>query len=323
MRKLLGTSFALLLLCAVAPAVDFNSACYTNSNHEVFVSGFQRFATLKSGDGNISRTKYNPTAGAVGYQYSTPQWSAGLSMSFENGDAKHRFRDGADQAYFKVRDRTLGFTLFGTYTAPTKSWYAKGALFTGFSSQKAKNGYYNIAGAAGRYGDDGSDDTTRFGASIELGKLYEFGDGFRLTPHVGFDYAHAPGDEIKFRDLTAGGSRYLTARSQNFYEVPLGVTLARDFTFCDWVLTPSVDLTLVSSFGNISADNMNYRTGFASNSGRDWKVYGVGADHWGGRITAGVRAVKSERFDLDLNYAYEGRKDYNDHRITAAFGIKF
>lgn len=114
--------------------------------------------------------------------------------------------------------------------------------------------------------------------------------------------------------------------NQNFYEIPLGVTFAKDFAVCDWVITPSVDLTLVTSVGHIKNRNMNGRAGFASLTGSDgsaWKVYGIGAENWGGRATAGVKAVKSERFDLDFNYTYEGRKKYYDHRLTASVGWSF
>lgn len=319
MTRSLRLLLALLLLPASALAVDFNPSCYAPSGHEIFASAFQRYVTAKHGDGIMSRTKYDPTAVALGYKYTTGNgWETGVAFSYEQGNAKHDLSWAGDDYRFKVRDRTYGFSLFGTYTAPT-GWYTKGTAFVGFADQKLKSGSDSLGG---HYTSDGSRSSTRFGAGLEFGKIYNFGDGFRVTPHAGFDYAYAPRDRIHYRD--SGVPMTLDVASQNFYEIPLGVGLAKDFVTHDWVITPSVDLTLVSSLGNIKDENMNYRAGFASNVGPDaWKVYGVGADHWGGRATAGIKAVKSDRFDVGVNYTYEGRKKYNDHRLAAVLGLKF
>lgn len=321
MTNSLRVLLALFVFSAPAMAVDFDPTCYTTTNHQVFTSVFQRYVTAKHGDGLSTKTKYDPTAVALGYKYTTGNgWETGLTFSYETGNAKHDLRmTGADYR-FKVRDRTYGFTLFGVYTAPT-GWYTKGSAFVGFANQKLKNGHDSLGG---RYRSAGSRSSTRFGASVEFGKIYDFGDGFRVTPHVGFDYAHAPKDRIRVHDYVNNSGSRLITDSQNFYEIPLGVGVAKDFVAADWVVTPSVDATLVSSFGNIKDENMNYRTGFASNVGSNsWKVYGVGADHWGGRVTAGIKAMKSDRFDVGLNYTYEGRKKYNDHRLAAVLGLKF
>lgn len=301
------------VLGTAAMAIDFNPQCYQNTNHEFFVSGFQRYTTLKSGDGVFNKTKYSPTAGAVGYRYSTPQWSGGLVVSYEGGRSKNYMGDD----YLRIRDNTLGFTLFGRYNG-MNGWYASSSLFTGFNNMKTRGG--RIAGVG--LSSAGGEDSTYFAASLEVGKLYEFGDGFRMTPHAGIDYAHTPSMDLKYR-VRGAGSFSDSMESQNFYEVPIGVTFAKDFVTCDWVITPSVDLTMVSSIGHMKDDSYNFRSGFASYDGSQWRVYGSGAEHWGGRITAGIKAVKSERFDLGVNYSYEGRKDYNDHRITAGIGLKF
>lgn len=321
MTNSLRVLLAALLLSAPAMAVDFDPTCYTTTNHQVFTSVLQRYVTAKHSDGRMSKTKYDPTAVALGYKYTTGNgWESGITFSYEQGNAKRDGRWSGDDYRFKVRDRTYGFTLFGTYTDPT-GWYTKGSAFVGFANQKLKNGNDSLGG---RYRSDGSRSSTRFGASVELGKIYDFGDGFRVTPHVGFDYAHAPKDRIRVHDYVGGGRYHLNTDSQNFYEIPLGVGIAKDFVTYDWVVTPSLDVTMVSSFGNIKDENMNYRAGFASNVGlNNWKVYGVGADHWGGRVTAGVKAIKSDRFDVGLNYTYEGRKKYNDHRLAAVLGLKF
>lgn len=310
---------ALLLLSTSVYAVDFNASCYGLSSHSVFVSGFQRFVSLRHRDGLARTARYNPAAAALGYRYANGNgWEAGVSLSYEQGNAKYAYR--WSDTHLKVRDATLGVGVFGKYTGPTGT-YVQGSGFVGFANQKVRRGT-DLANA--HFRSDGSNNATRFAASLELGKNFELGDGLRMTPHVGFDFAHAPTDRLRLYDSsTASGSKWKTDH-ENFYEVPVGVGVAKDFAAGDWIVTPSLDLTLVSSLGHIKDENMNYRTGFAANVGPgNWKVYGIGGGHWGGRVTAGVKAIKSERFDVGFNYTYEGRKRYNDHRLAAVFGLKF
>lgn len=312
MRKTLCVAIAALMVAMSAQAVDFDTRACLNPQNEVFFSFMQRFVTMKDKGGDrLDKTKYKPTDLALGWQYSTEQLTAGVSLSYEIGKVKYYADDFA-----KVRDRMFGFTLFSEYRFGC-GYYAKGSAFVGFASQKLKSGHHG----ADKYTSDGSASSTRFGASLEIGKRFDFGSGLLVTPHVGFDYSYLPNKDIPFRD--AGVPDKSPWPSQSFYELPIGVTLAKDFQFCDWVITPSVDLTMVTSVGNIKNRNMNARPGFASRTGSEWKVYGIGAGHWGGRITTGVKAVKAGRFDVDVNYAYEGRKKYNDHRLSASVGLAF
>lgn len=315
MRKTLYAVLAAFLVTVTAQAVDFNTRACLNPQSEVFFAGMQRFVTMKNSkhDGErFSKTKYKPTSLAMGYQYQTEQLTAGIAMSYEIGKIKYY----DDDEFTKIRDRMFGFTLFGEYRFGC-GYYAKGSAFVGFASQKLKSGY----DGADKYTGNGSASSTRFGASLEFGKRFDFGNGFLVTPHVGFDYSYLPNKDIPYRD--AGVPEESPWPSQNFYEFPIGVTLAKDYQCGDWVFTPSVDLTLVTSVGGIKNRNMNGRPGFASYNGSEWKVYGIGAGHWGGRATAGIKAVKAGRFDVDFKYAYEGRKKYNDHRLSASVGLAF
>lgn len=315
MRKTLYVAMAAFLVAMTAQAVDFDTRACLNPQNEVFFSAMQRFVTMKNkthGD-RMDKTKYKPTSLALGWQYSTEQLTAGVSTSYEIG--KIKYYDDGDFA--KVRDRMFGFTLFGEYRFGC-GYYTKGSAFVGFASQKLKSGHDDTGLT---FSSGGSTSSTRFGASLEFGKVFEIGDGFRVTPHVGFDYARYTGKNIPYSDIS--GDYAISQPSQNLYEFPIGVKLAKDFQYCDWVVTPSVDVTLVTSVGGIKNHNMNARPGFASRTGSEWKVYGITGDHWGGRITTGVKAVKAGRFDVDVNYAYEGRKKYNDHRLSATVGLGF
>lgn len=301
---------ALLLGAGAASGADFYADCFTAPSSTIFVSGFQRFAKLKNDD-NALRTQYNPTAGAVGYTYNQGQWYAGASFSYEQGTRKY---DWSGAASMRVKEYTPGFTLFGGW-ANQDGWYGKGSAFVGFSTLKGRDAY--LLGVP--YGDDGTEHNTQFGASLEFGKTFLLPSEFKLKPHVGFDYAHAQGESYLYNG-GPGGLSYATD-SQNFYEIPIGVGLSRTFSYGNWAVTPEVDLALINSLGHM--DNMNYYPGFASRTADEWKVYGIGGDHFGGRIRAGINAKLSDRYSMGVDYTFEGRKDYQDHRISAMFGLSF
>ncbi len=309
MRKsfVLGLSFA--LLASAGYAIDFNPDCYQYGKSEVFASALQRFVSARNGDSWADEAKAGPTAGAAGYKYVTPQFTVGGTVSYEYGTQ----RNYAGPVYAKTRDETLGFTGFGEYHGP-QGYYGKGSMFIGFNDKALWN--YDLPGASG-YGND-SDSSTLFGASVEFGKVFDLASAFQITPHAGFDYSYTPSTRV------SGPGLELATASQSYYEIPLGVRFGKNFNVGnDWVLKPAVDLTFVSSVGHMDASNMNYQTGFASRTGSEWKVYGIGADHFGGRVTAGIDAVKGDRFDLGFNYTYEGRENYSDHRLGALFGVAF
>lgn len=302
---------ALVALTGAAFAANFAADCYQTTNHEIFTSAFQRFVTSKH-SGDVRKTTYKPTAGLLGYRYSTPQWSAGLAFSYENGLSKNY----GDFGNFRMRDETYGISLFGKYTG-FGGWYAQSSFFAGYNQKEMRDG--TIGGNRISRSDD--DSSTYLAATLELGKVYEFGAGTRVTPHAGFNYAFTPASHL--RASSAGAPRRYDFRRESFYEIPVGVSFEKDFYAGEWIITPAVDLTFVGSLGHTNNENYNYRSGFAAYDGSKWLVHGIGGGHYGGRVTAGINAVKSDRFDVGVSYTYEGRKKYDDHRITAGVGLKF
>ncbi|MDR2390987.1 MAG: autotransporter outer membrane beta-barrel domain-containing protein [Planctomycetota bacterium] len=309
MRAHIVTALVTFLFTLSVRAVDFDSRAWTGPGISVFVSGAQRGARTKNGG---DETRFNPYAVALGFERATLGWSSGFSMSYETGHLKY----ASPGEYARILDRTLGFTLFGTRHFGD-GFYGRGSIFLGFASQKLKGGY----DGAGLRTANGQDRSIRLGAGLEFGKIYEIGSGLRFTPHAGFDYSLVPGSDISYK--RAGDSGSLAWPHQNRYEIPLGLTLAKDFFLGEWIFTPSVDATLISAVGHIKDVNRSARPGFMSHTGSGWKTYGVGAGHWGGRLTAGVTMAKSRRFDLDLNYMYERHKNYRDHRVAVSAGVLF
>lgn len=305
-KFLLGVCF--IAVAGVAFSVDFSTAAYDCApNHSVFASGFQRFARLKNDDG-VANTRYNPTAGALGYVYSQNNWYAGGAVSYEYGTRKYD-QQGGNQSY-EMRSNTPGVSIYGGFSTPD-GWYVDSAAFMGFGKVKARK----LQGPV----DMGSGDRIHknvYAMSVEGGKEFTMSNGLLVTPHVGLDYAYTPSENHQFGDAF---DRQVD--SQNYFEIPVGITFAKLFDCGNWDILPRIDLTMVNSFGGM--DTMNDQPGFAYRTAKSWRVAGVGGDHIGGRVTAGVDARLNNRTTLGLDYTYEGRKDYSDHRISAMFGWSF
>lgn len=315
-RSIFGAT-AFLLFCLAAQGVEFSRRSYECApNQTFFVSGFQRFASLKNGDGDVN-ARFNPTAGAIGYVYNQGLWHAGAAVSYEYGTRKYNYR--TVDADYRVRSSMPGVSLFGGMTTPN-GWYVDTAAFLGFGSYKAKDFDAMIGGVPVHSGSGNRQHNTAFAASIEAGRNFNLGSDFLLTPHLGFDYAYTSGESYRF---TNGATTYRMADidSQNYFEMPLGVSFSKMFYMGAWTLTPKVDLTMVNSFGKM--DTMNAQPGFAYRTAKGWRVAGIGGDHVGGRVTAGMDAKLGDRTSIGLDYTYEARKSYHDHRISAMFGLAF
>lgn len=300
-KTVLVTGLAAMLCCAAALGIDFSNRAYEcPTSSTVFVSAFQRFASLKNSDS--THTRYNPTAGAVGYIHRQGMWEAGAAVSYEHGTRKYDESNGS----YRVRSNTPGVSLFGTVNA-MNGWYVDASTFLGFGHYKPKD----LSG----FGGGDSLNKTVFALGGEVGKNFELGSGFLVTPHVGVDYAYTPTERHRW----AGARRDVD--SQSYWEIPLGVSFSKTLNCGAWVVTPKVDLTLVNSIGGM--DTINRQPGFAYRTNKGWRVAGIGGDHIGGRFTGGVAAKLNQRTEVGLDYTYEVRKSYNDHRLMAAFGWSF
>lgn len=309
----LGLGLALALYCGTALAIDFTGRSFDCApNQTVFVSAFQRYVKLK--DDAPVKTKYNPTALALGYVWQQDNWKAGAAFTWEHGTRKYDFAPRAYTGDGKVRSDMYGISLFGTMNLAS-DFYVDASTFLGFRNTRMKR--FNIDGV-GRFNQSSREHDVVFAMSLEGGRNFMLGDGFVLTPHAGIDYAYTPTES--YRMSGPGRRARVTYDSDSFWEMPLGVTLKKTFGYGNWAITPKVDATLVTSLGG---HKENAQPGFAYRTADSWKVAGIAGDHLGARLTAGVDARLGDRTSVGLDYTYEGRKDYNDHRISAMFGLSF
>jgi|GEM_PF-3193575 Autotransporter beta-domain. len=320
MKKMTLLAMALLLF-GVTQAVEFSSQAFTQPGWTTFAAFQQRYARLKHGSSDVGKNRYTSSTEAIGAAYSTGPWTVGGSLSYEYGRSKYDFVNRSGNfidGNGKMRDQTFGVNLFGTYRM-MDDWYASGNVFTGFADTKPKYmNSYTSSGTSAFSSFDSEKDVV-FGSSLEVGKYFNLNEGFFIKPFVGFDYSYVPGREYNFMDNGQWGT--MTVGSQNFVEVPVGFGIGKSFHSGNWVFTPNVDFAFINSIGKM--DNKNYNPGFSSYDGQKWRTYGIAGSHYGGRISAGLDAKLNQKYDIGIDYTYEGRRDYNDHRISAMFGITF
>lgn len=310
-----GLGLALALYCGTAMAIDFSGRSFNCApNQTVFASALQRYVRLKDSDGD-TKTKYSPTALALGYVWQQDNWKAGAAFTWEHGRRKYDHSTRTEAGDSKVRSDLYGVSLFGTMNL-ANNFYVDGSTFLGVRNLRMKD--YEINGVD--YGDSGRKNKMVFAMSLEGGYNLELGSGFVVTPHAGIDYAYTAKESYRMRQ--AGNRADYSIDSQSFWEIPLGVTLRKTFMCGGWAITPKADATLVTSLGGLG-DAKNAQPGFAYRTADTWKVAAIGGDHLGARLTAGVDAKLGDRTSVGLDYTYEGRKDYNDHRISAMFGLSF
>ncbi len=331
MRKhALAAFVAVFALCATAGAGQYYSnarytpATYGNSGyntyaaqpdmyecvpvHQVFASIMHRSVKLKKETDTFPRTKYNPTSFSVGYVHTSNQLQFGGAFNFEAGTRKMDERD----FHMKVRTNVPGVSGFATYRPFNDSTYVSASAFLGFAQYKGKDLF-----DGGRVNGTDKENRTLFSLGFEAGRTWALGYGLLLTPHVGFDYTYAPSERYHFNYPDSP----ISIGSQSYYEFPIGIALRKTFDVGGWLITPKVDFTIAPSVGRV--DPKNVHPGFAYRVADKWKVVGASGDNFGARINLGVDAKLGQRIAFGVDYTYEGRSRYDDHRIAASFNLAF
>lgn len=336
-------------LCSAAVAGDYGSYAPSRLNYDqrsalgassssvpdrgVFVSMQQRFVKAKkdqtqhsTGYGWFPRSykqktesKSSPTAVAVGYVFSRDCWYAGATLSFETETRTHETSTQRDIFYNKIRNETYGLTLFGRLNT-TNGYYVKGSGVIGYRHSKAKQSYLEFLGLGRDELQKGDVDRgSSAGLSVEFGKDFLLDENWGITPHLGFDYSYNQKSEYDFGfpgQIALGKIKWDRRHS---LEIPLGVKLSKTAYYGPWAVTGFVDATFIASIGRRDV----WHTGFSSRTADEWKVYGIGGGHYGGRLKGGFTTRYNERLTMGIDYTYEGRKRYNDHRVSATFGLAF
>lgn len=278
--------------------------------HTFFLSSQQRFTQFRHWGDNRTR-KYNPTAISFGYAYSKNNWHVGGALSFESGKDKMDFANSKNKVY--------GMTLFGGLNFES-GWELKFTGFTARASSKeiVKDSAVFPLPPPPNVLSTSKENVYAFGASIDLGKSISVWNGVTIRPHIGIDYSATTSIKHKHYLSGYGLALLVNRRRDHFIEVPAGISVRKDFCFDDFVLSPVFDASLIHA-----RKSRHGSPGFASFNGREWKTYAVDGGDIGGRFNFALKGRYRQNVDFGVDYTFEVRNDYTDHRLSASFGVKF
>lgn len=134
-----------------------------------------------------------------------------------------------------------------------------------------------------------------------------------IIPHIGIRYSHVSMDDMNF------GHFATEADNANVWQLPVGVTFARDFaTESGWNVKPSLDLAVIPAFGDTEMVQKARFAGVSGFASTETEIM----DDVSGRAQLGIEASKGN-FYMGLDYSYQGSSSMDSHGVQANFGFKF
>ena len=133
-----------------------------------------------------------------------------------------------------------------------------------------------------------------------------------ITPHAGLRYSSIGIDDYRIETGYADGGNF-DSDTLSVFSVPVGVTIAQDFTAGSWQVKPSFDLTLQGNFGDDEIDASTNWDGVANWSSNYTAEF---LDNFTYGATVGV-AAKNGNFSAGFGLGYTGSENTDEFSATA------
>ena len=133
-----------------------------------------------------------------------------------------------------------------------------------------------------------------------------------ITPHAGLRYSSISIDDYRIETGYADGGNF-DSDTLSVFSVPVGVTIAQDFTAGSWQVKPSFDLTLQGNFGDDEIDASTNWDGVANWSSNYTAEF---LDNFTYGATVGV-AAKNGNFSAGIGLGYTGSENTDEFSATA------
>ncbi len=168
------------------------------------------------------------------------------------------------------------------------------------------------------YSQAGADmDSNVFTLGAELSYLYKT-QMFDIMPYLGLRYTNVSTSSY---DVNVGASIlvHTASDSQNIFSIPVGVILSKEFaTANSWNITPSLDLGMICSFGDLEATSTSSIPTVIGNA--KYKVENIDAFAFNGGI--GLEVAKNN-MSFALNYDLQASEHETSHGLQATFRYEF
>ena len=153
-------------------------------------------------------------------------------------------------------------------------------------------------------------DSTNLSVGVTGKYALEF-NGVNVTPHVGLRYSN-----IDLDDYTIDGNEVVASADSdklNLFSIPVGVTIAKEFTSESWTVKPALDITLTGNFGD---DTLDGEINWSGVSNRNVATESEIIDNFTYSAALGV-AAQTGNFSLGLGVNYTGSSNIDEFGVNA------
>ena len=154
-------------------------------------------------------------------------------------------------------------------------------------------------------------DTDNFSVGVTGQYQLAFG-ATTVTPHTGLRFSSISIDDYRIETGYADGGNF-DSDSANVFSIPVGVTIAQEFSAGSWQVKPSFDLTLTGNFGD---DEIEATTNWDGVANWQSSYNAEFVDNFTYGATLGI-AAQSGAFSLGVGISYTGSENVDEFGATA------
>ena len=156
-------------------------------------------------------------------------------------------------------------------------------------------------------------DSTNLSIGVTGAYAFESASGVKVTPHVGLRYSNIDLDDYTV-ESSAGTIGSYDSDSLSVFSIPVGVTVATEFTTGTWSIKPSFDVTITGQFGDDEAEGTFKWAGVENiDSHLNSEIF----DSFTYGATLGVAAQSASGISLGLAVGYTGSSNTDDLGVSA------
>ena len=159
--------------------------------------------------------------------------------------------------------------------------------------------------------------TTSFDtAALSLGVTAQYSldlNGFAVVPHAGLRYTSLDMDDYDLDGADSGNIGNFETDTAGIFSIPVGVTVAKEFTSESWTVKPALDLTLTGNFGD---DTLDGEVNWSGVSNRNVATESEIVDNFTYSAALGV-AAQTGNFSLGFGVNYTGSSNVDEFGVNA------
>ena len=159
--------------------------------------------------------------------------------------------------------------------------------------------------------------TTSFDtAALSVGVTAQYSldlNGFAVVPHAGLRYTSLDMDDYDLDGADSGNIGNFDADTAGIFSIPVGVTVAKEFTSESWTVKPALDLTLTGNFGD---DTLDGEVNWNGVSNRNVATESEIVDNFTYSAALGV-AAQNGNFSFGLGVNYTGSSNVDEFGVNA------